>query len=225
MTLAMCRMARADGIQHMVATPHANERYSYDREAHEGRLAELRTRLGSGMEFSLGCDFHMSYENLQDLRLNPRRYSIAGNRYLLVELSNYSIPPQIEDAMMHLGDLGLTPVLTHPERNPILQQNLARVLGWAELGCVVQITASALTGKWGERPQQAAHLLLQHQAVHVLSTDAHDTERRPPVLSAARGIAAELYGEEVSQALVLHNPEAIVRGKALPYFPKPLMKA
>src|SRR6266700_3257454 len=189
-TLEMCRMAQADGIEHMVATPHANERYTYDRAAHEQRLAELRTRFGSGMEFSLGCDFHMSYENLQDLRLNPRRYSIAGERYLLVELSNYSIPPQIEEAMMRLGDLGLTPVLTHPERNPILQQNLARVLGWAELGCVVQITASALTGKWGERPLQAAHLLLRHQAVHVLSTDAHDLERRPPILSVARGIAA-----------------------------------
>ncbi len=224
-SLEMCRMAQADGIQHMVATPHANERYPYDREAHEQRLAELRTRFGDGMEFSLGCDFHMSYENLQDLRVNPRRYSIAGDRYLLVELSNYSIPPQIEEAMMRLGDLGLTPVLTHPERNPILQQNLARVLGWAELGCVVQITASALTGTWGERPQQAARLLLRHQAVHVLSTDAHDTERRPPVLSAARDIASELCGEEVSQALVLHNPEAVVRGKMLPYFPRPLMKA
>jgi protein-tyrosine phosphatase len=223
-SLEMCRMAQADGIQHMVATPHANERYLYDREAHEQRLAELRRRFGPGMEFSLGCDFHMSYENLQDLRLNPRRYSIAGERYLLVELSNYSIPPQIEEAMTRLGDLGLTPVLTHPERNPILQQNLARVLGWAAQGCVVQVTASALTGKWGERPLQAAQLLLRHQAVHVLSTDAHDTERRPPELSAARRIVAELCGDEVARALVLHNPEAIVRGKAIPYFPKPGIK-
>ncbi len=84
----MCRMAQADGIQHMVATPHANERYDYDRDAHEARLAELRTRFGTGMEFSLGCDFHLSYENLLDLQIHPRRYSIAGERYILVELSN-----------------------------------------------------------------------------------------------------------------------------------------
>ncbi len=127
--------------------------------------------------------------------------------------------------MLRLGDLGLTPILTHPERNPILQENLARVLGWAERGCVVQITASALIGRWGERPQQAALLLLRHQAVHVISTDAHDIERRPPVLSTARDVAAGLFGDEVAQALVLHNPEAIVRGRALPYFPKTLKKA
>jgi len=223
-TLEMCRMAQADGIQHMVATPHANERYVYDRQAHETSLAELRTRFGPGMEFSLGCDFHMSYENLQDLQLHPKRYSIAGERYILVELSNYSIPPQVEEAMLKFGELGLTPVLTHPERNPILQEGLGRVLGWADRGCVVQITASALTGRWGERPQQAALLLLRHQAVHVISTDAHDTERRPPVLSTARAVAAELFGDELARNLVLHNPEAIVRGHALPYFPKPVKK-
>ncbi len=225
MTLEMCRMAQADGIQHMVATPHANERYAFDREAHEQRLAELRSRFGSGMEFSLGCDFHMSYENLQDLQLHPRRYSIAADRYMLVEFSNYSIPPQVEEAMLKFSDLGLTPVVTHPERNPILQENLARVLGWAERGCAIQVTASALTGRWGERPQQAALLLLRHQAVHVISTDAHDTERRPPVLSTARAVAAELFGDELARALVLHNPEAIVRGRDLPYFPRPLKKA
>jgi protein-tyrosine phosphatase len=176
------------------------------------------------MEFSLGCDFHMSYENLQDLHLHPRRYSIGGDRYILVELSNYSIPTPVEEAMLKLGDLDLTPVLTHPERNPILQENLGRVLGWADRGCVVQITASALTGRWGERPQQAALLLLRHQAVHVISTDAHDIERRPPVLSTARDVVAELFGDEIARNLVLHNPEAIVRGRPLPYFPKTLKK-
>ena len=217
-------MAQADGIQHMVATPHANERYAYDREAHEARLQELRTRFGPGLEFSLGCDFHMSYENLTDLQLHPQRYSIAGNRYLLVELSNYGIPPQIEEAMMRLGEIGITPVLTHPERNLILQESLGRVVGWAERGCVVQITASALTGQWGERSQQAALLLLRHHAAHVISTDAHDISRRPPVLSKARAVAAEICGEAVARAMVLDNPQAIVRGHALPYFPTPTPK-
>ena len=28
----MCHAAAADGITHMVATPHANDRYHYDRD-------------------------------------------------------------------------------------------------------------------------------------------------------------------------------------------------
>ena len=35
--LAMCRMAAADGIRHLVATPHANDEYTYDREGHQQR--------------------------------------------------------------------------------------------------------------------------------------------------------------------------------------------
>ena len=223
--IEMCRTAQADGIQHMVATPHANEHYRYDREAHEARLAELRSRFGDGMGFSLGCDFHLSYENLQDLQLHPQRYSIGGGRYLLVEFSNYSIPPQVEEAMLRFGDLGLTPVITHPERNPILQEGLGRVLDWADQGCVVQVTAGALGGRWGERPQQAAMLLLRHKAVHVISTDAHDLERRAPVLSTARAVAAELFGEDLAQALVHDNPQAIVHSRPLPYQPKTERKA
>ena len=62
---------------------------------------------------------------------------------------------------------------------------------WAEQGCVIQMTGSALTGFWGERVRRAAQWLLEHDSVHVLATDAHDTEKRVPVLSTAREAAAE----------------------------------
>ena len=43
----MCRMASADGIQHIVATPHANDRYHYDRQYLTGLLDRLRQRVGA----------------------------------------------------------------------------------------------------------------------------------------------------------------------------------
>jgi len=89
----------------------------------------------------------------------------------------------VEESFTHLGDKGLRPVITHPERNPILQQTPQRVLQWVEMGCVVQVTASSITGGWGERAWRTAEWLLQREAVHVLATDAHDTKHRVPVLS------------------------------------------
>src|SRR6266508_1714362 len=62
-TLEMCRLARQDGITHIVATPHANYDYKYDREAHLALLDELRARMPE-LRFSLGCDLHLSYENI-----------------------------------------------------------------------------------------------------------------------------------------------------------------
>jgi tyrosine-protein phosphatase YwqE len=93
----MCRIASADGITHMVATPHANERFSFDRAQHEATLQQLRERVGDAPELSLGCDFHLSYDSLQDVLAAPERYTINASRYLLVELSDFSIPTQVAD--------------------------------------------------------------------------------------------------------------------------------
>jgi len=216
-------MAAADGITHQVATPHANDRYHYDRDYLQGLLAHLQQLVGDVLTLSLGCDFHLSYDNLQDVLANPARYAIEGSHYMLVELSNYSVPQQTTDCFLKLGDRGIIAIITHPERNPILRENLQRVVEWAERGCVIQITGSALTGFWGERARRAAHWLLEHDAVHVLATDAHDTEKRVPVLSTARHAVAEIYGTEVAEALTEGNPRAIVNSQPLPYFPRPVI--
>lgn len=220
----MCRMAAADGIEHIVATPHANERYAYDRRQHSESLRHLRELSGGVPQLSLGCDFHLSYENLQAALAQPDDYTIENSRYLLVELSNFSIPAQINDCLVRLGDKGITPVITHPERNPILQQSPQRVLQWIELGCAVQMTASAVTGDWGERVWRAAKWLLERDAVHVLASDAHHTQHRKPLLSFAREAVEEFCEPDVARALVDDNPRAIIGGLPLPYFPDPVAK-
>jgi protein-tyrosine phosphatase len=221
---AMCRAAAADGITHMVATPHANDRYHYDREYLKGLVAHLQQLVGDSPRIILGCDFHLSYDNLQDALANPTRYVIEGTRYLLVEFSNYGVPQQTTDSFLKLGNCGITPIITHPERNPILRETPQRVLEWADQGCVVQMTGSALTGFWGERTRRAALWLLEHRAVHVLATDAHDTEKRVAILSTAREAAAEICGAEVAEAMVEANPRGIITNQSpLPYFPQPVM--
>jgi protein-tyrosine phosphatase len=223
-SIEMCRMAAADDITHIVATPHANDRYAYDRVYLTGLLGELREKISATqLQFSLGCDFHLSFENLERVLEQPHTYTIGDTNYLLIELSNFSIPNNLSECFTRLGDRGLTPILTHPERNPILQQTPQRILELAEQGCVIQITASALTGFWGERPEIIARWLLERSAVHVLASDAHETKRRIPNLSAGRAVAAKIVGAEYADALVEGNPGAIVAGVPIPYCPRPVL--
>jgi protein-tyrosine phosphatase len=217
---AMCRMAAEDGIAHIVATPHSNDRYFYEREYLSTLLESLRQRVGACPALSLGCDFHLSFDNMQMALRTPEKFCIGDSQYLLVEFSNFSISPQVDDWFTQMHQRGVTPIITHPERNPILQQTPDRVLKWAELGCAVQVTASVFTGFWGTRPRQIADWLLKEKAVHFLSTDAHDTKRRVPVLSAAKKIVAKEFGEGLAQALVEDNPGAVVKNQPLPYFPQ-----
>src|SRR3984957_13070344 len=221
----MCSMAAADGITHTVAPPHANDRYVYDRSYLSGLLNQLREKIGPELklELTLGCDFHLSFENLERVIETPHTYTIGETNYLLIELSNFSVPSNLSECFARLGDRGLTPILTHPERNPILQQTPQRILEWAEQGCLIQVTGSALTGFWGERPELVARWLLDRSAVHVLATDAHDTKRRVPNLSAARNLAAKIVGAEYADALVEGNPGAIVQGTPIPFCPRPVL--
>ena len=117
-SLAMAREAAADGVTHIVCTPHASERYPYQAPLIEERFAELRELLKGQMELSLACDFHMTAENVFDAMANPLRYSIDGKGYLLIEFANTSIPPQIGDALFRLQTVGYTLIVTHPERYP-----------------------------------------------------------------------------------------------------------
>ncbi len=220
MAIHMCHMAAQDGIEHMVATPHANDQFAYDRNWLRGLLNELRQRMGGKLELSLGCDFHFSYENLESLAKDPHQYTIEDTPYLLIELSDFSIPPAVTDQIEDLLVRGIVPIVTHPERNILLARRPERVLEWTQLGCAVQVTASAMTGRWGDKAKKTAQWLLEREAVHVLATDAHSVEGRPPVLSAARDAVSRVYGAAVAKALTEDNPRAVVSGAALPYFPK-----
>jgi protein-tyrosine phosphatase len=219
--LEMCRIASADGITHIVATPHANYEYAYDRTAHEERLQKLRELAPDSLQFSLGCDFHFSYDNIEDALAHPDRYSIGRGTYMLIELSDYSIPVTIGEAMTRLNAVGLKLVLTHPERNAILQRRPEQVLDWAANGCAVQVTASSLMGFWGKTARNVSKWLVEHDAVHVIASDGLDNKHRPPRMSDARKVVAGWASDEIAARLVEDNPRAIVTGEALPYFPAP----
>jgi len=218
----MCRMAAADGITHQVATPHANDRYHYDRPYLQSLVAHLQGLVGNSLTLSLGCDFHLSYDNLQDVLANPARYAIEGSHYMLVELSNYSVPQQITECFTKLGDCGITAVITHPERNPILRESPQRVVEWAEQGCVIQMTGSALTGSGANAcaaPLTGCSDTMPSTCSQPMPTTPRSASpcsprlAMPPLKSAAK---------KVADALVEANPAAIVNSQPLPYFPRPV---
>jgi protein-tyrosine phosphatase len=117
--------------------------------------------------------------------------------------------------LQQLVDCGLVPVVTHPERNPVLQQKLGRVEEWVELGCLVQVTALSISGGFGRTACLTAGRLLERGLVHVVASDAHDPEHRHPRLDAAYATVRSRYGEEEADILFTQNPQAIIEGAQL----------
>jgi protein-tyrosine phosphatase len=207
-TLEMCNLAVQDGVTHIVATPHANYEYRYDRAQHSALLDELRSR-EPRLAFSLGCDFHLSYENIEDALDHPERYAIGDTRYLLVELSEFSAF-NVSETLYRLQAVGLIPIVTHPERNPAILSNPRLIDAFADAGCLFQITANSLTGYWGKVSQKTCESMLKKKLVHFIASDAHGTRNRPPMLSAARDAAARIIGVDAAAKLVNANPAALL---------------
>jgi len=90
-SLGMLRMAAESGTTDLVATPHANLNYKYEPLVIRERLREVEAGLNGALRLYTGCDFHLSYDNIQDAIVNPRKYTINQNRYLLVEFSELLI--------------------------------------------------------------------------------------------------------------------------------------
>ncbi len=220
-SLQMAEMAVEDGITHVVCTPHANSEYDFHPEENAARLACLREKLGDRLTLGLGCDFHLSYDNIEDALAHPTKYAINGKQYLLVEFPDFGIPRNISSSFYEMSVAGIVPIITHPERNLTLMQKTEKLADWIRMGCLIQVTAGSLLGGFGKGPQRIARQLLDLGWVHVIATDAHNTTSRPPVMSKAFDFLSDEYGTEDAERLCVQNPRAIFFGEALGEQPEP----
>ena len=112
-----------------------------------------------------------------------------------------------------LIEQGIKPLIAHPERNKGLLRSPAKLKPFLEQGCLLQVTAGAVAGRFGAAVQTLSHQLLKEEVVTILASDAHNIEHRPPVLSQGRDAAAALIGQAAAQRLVVDNPWQIAESK------------
>lgn len=215
-------MAAADGVTHLVATPHCNYVYNFDPEVNRAKLAELQAAVGDTPRLLLGCDFYLSYDNIRQLIEHRSHFTINKSDYVLVEFGEQFNPEQMDRVFYEMQCASVLPILTHPERNPVFQHRPELLYRWVTRGCLVQVTAKAHTGGFGRRARHFAELWLDQNLVHFFASDAHDAKYRPPILSACYDKVVEEKGVEVADLLLRKNAEAVIQGRPLPPGLEPL---
>ena len=120
----MLRQAAAAGTTDIVASPHANTEYAFDPLVVERMIGQLQAAVGDVPRIHYGCDFHLTLDNIEDALRSPGKYSIDPRGYLLVEFSNFLIPKTTDQVFAQMMQVGLRPIVTHPERNQLLQRRL-----------------------------------------------------------------------------------------------------
>ena len=225
-SLAMARLALQDGIRTIVATPHALDGvYNVPlAEITEGVAAfqELLSAKGLELKICVGADVHLSPGMADQIKRGALGTINDTGRYFLLELPPQTIPSGIKEEIFGLKMAGITPIITHPERHPAIMRDMNLLYDFIAMGALSQITAMSLTGEFGGGVQRCSQELLKHRLVHVMASDAHSADSRPPLLSRAVNEAAELTGSDsLAASLVNHLPAKILAGEPVE-IPEPM---
>ena len=214
-SIEMLRMAADSGTTDIVATPHANSEFTFDPDLIGQKIAELQEAAGPLPRIHRGCDFHLTLENIQDALANPDKYAINHLCYLLVEFSDLLIPRTTQEIFDRLLGAGLTPIVTHPERNALLHTRLDQLQSWVENGALVQVTAGSLLGNFGRAAKSVATDLMNRNLVHFIASDAHDIRHRTTVLRDAYQYVEKIWNPSLAKVLFITAPAAVIAGEEI----------
>jgi len=224
-SLEMARIAVADGIRTTACTPHIYPGlYLNDAQGIRRYAAEFRAHLGEAgipLEITEGADIQMVTELVRELRAGSFP-TLAGSRYFLFEPPHHTVPARFSESVFDALTSGFVPVITHPERLTWLSKEY---YPWfvevVKQGAWIQVTAGALTGRFGKRAKYWGERMLDDGLVHILATDAHDPHGRPPLLAEGREAAETWVGAEEAQRLVEARPRAVLEDQDPAAVPPP----
>lgn len=214
--VALCRHAVSSGITHSVVTPHVHPgRYENDALSIPPVMQALREALlREGVPLQLGCS--------GEVRISPEILPMVvagqvpfhgvwdGQRVMLLELPHSHIPPGTDKLIKWLLQRGVLPMIAHPERNKDVMRDISRLYPFVQMGCLFQVTAGSLAGRFGEVAEQRAREIVAEGWATVLASDAHNLKSRPPELADGLAVASGLIGEKLALDLVQANPWRIV---------------
>lgn len=215
-SVEFCRVALADGVHTIVATPHCREGFYFvTRDEVDRRVADLRRSLvheGLEVEVLPGAEVHIAPELVERVRDGRAPTLGANGRTLLLELSLSQYPVQLDQVMFQLRLAGIVTLMAHPERIRYFQDDVRRYEEVVRLGAFGQITTGSILGLFGEETREFSEELLRKELVHVIASDAHNVRGRPPRLREAVVLAAGLIGESRAEQMVTGAPRALLDG-------------
>lgn len=197
-SVEMAQMAVADGTTHLACTPHIypgiyNNSTSTIRPALH-QLQDVLDEHSIPLQLIIGADTHMVPEVMQGLK-DGRIPTLNNSRYFLLEPSHHVPVTNFVDQIENFINAGYVPLITHPERLSWVKDHYNEFIQAAELGAWIQVTAGAFSGHFGRTAKKYAERFLLDGYVHVIASDAHGTEKRPPILSEGLDAASRILGD------------------------------
>jgi len=227
-TLNMLAIARKSGVETIIATPHLLRGVNDERIALCNELVRVLPKIASdagikiqikrGFECYISPEFADEKIDLTDLTLNN------NGKYILIELPMNGIPVFTKNVFNNLKNKGITPIIAHPERNMMINENPNILCDFISDGCIAQLNVGSILGRYGKEIRQTARILLSHGLVHVLASDMHSA--LSPMMKHALSSIVAVVGFDEALQISEKIPYNILMGEdfdrvaPIPYEPK-----
>jgi protein-tyrosine phosphatase len=211
----MCRQASEDGIKTIVATPHIlNGIYDNKPQDIEEKVKILNQKIKENnipLQILPGSEVHLSADIIEKMK-KKEVLTLNKSNYILLEFPHTQIPLHIEEILFQIQIMGITPILSHVERNLKFQQKPSLLSQLIQKGALAQITAASLCGFFGPIIRKFTQKLLVDGLVYCIATDAHtdSKEGRGSFFSQALTEASKIIGHQAALNLVQTNPQKII---------------
>lgn len=217
-SLEMLRIAEEDGIKAIVATPHVFSNLSRFENFNSLKdsflkLKELSSQNNLKISIFFGAENYFDSCLKEKLISFPEILTINESAYFLLEFPSNLIFPGTREFIFNIINDGFIPIICHPERNDVFQENPALLYQFLQIGALSQINVRSLLGDFGVSSKIIAHKLLKLNMVHIIASDSHNSKSRSPVLSFAYKELRYLETEKID-ILVRDTPGAIIDNAA-----------
>lgn len=228
--VAMARAAEEDGIEKIVATPHLfrDGFYFEDLSIIEQKRKELVQALKNNnikVEILAGAEVHISHNLIDEIRKNRRFLVLDKSSYMFVEFPPGHVYSGVKELFFELMSEGITPIITHPERNSFFVHNPTLLYELIQMGGLAQANSGSFSGMFGREVEEAVFRFLKLNLIHFIGSDGHNRHSKTPKLSEAVKRIEAIVGEGRAKALVKDNPQAVLDNLELPCLPDPINPA
>ena len=107
---------------------------------------------------------------------------------------------------------GYRTIVAHPERYDFVQDNPGVLIDFLDRGHLLQINALSLIGFYGKHAKETAEVLLKHNMVQFMASDAHRVQAYQK-MPEALDIALDLIGPKNFRRIMIDNPAVSLGAK------------
>ncbi|MBC3889966.1 hypothetical protein GH810_16830 [Acetobacterium paludosum] len=209
----MLQTAIGEGVSELILTPHFNIPI-YNNQNVEQQYNLISDYIATekiNLKIHLGNEIYLSEEDLAAIK-KGQAHTMGDSKYLLVELPRYHFYPFHEVMIHDLQFSGYKIVLAHVERYQIFNDKPDKLKELITEGVYSQITSGYIMDN---KTRKKALKWIEGGLAHIVASDGHNMDSRPPLMKSAYDIVAEVFGQPCAQTLFFDNPRLMIEDEAL----------